>query len=41
MDIFWIIVLIILIFISIKELKNSKKLPNDITYNILQNSRFY
>jgi ABC-type enterochelin transport system permease subunit len=41
MDIVWIILLIILISISIRELINTKKLPNNNQYNILQNSRYY
>lgn len=41
MDLIWIFVLIILIYFSIKELKNTKKLQNDSVYNIYQNSRFY
>ena len=41
MDFIWIFVLIILIFLSIKELKNTKQLQNDSVYNIYQNSRFY
>jgi hypothetical protein len=41
MDFFWILVLIISCFFSIKELKNSKRLPNDKIYNFYQNSRYY
>ena len=41
MDIFWIIMICILLFISIKELRNFKKLENNDAYNILQNSRHY
>lgn len=41
MDLIWVFVLIILIYFSIKELKNTKKLQNDSVYNIYQNSRFY
>jgi len=41
MDILWIIGLIFLIFLGVKELKNDKKLPNDNAYNLLQNSRHY
>ncbi len=40
-DIFWIIVICILLFLSIKELRNYKKLENTNGYNILQNSRHY
>jgi hypothetical protein len=41
MDFFWILVLIISCYFSIKELKNSKRLPNDKIYNFYQNSRYY
>jgi len=40
-DIFWIILICILLFLSIKELRNFKKLENNDGYNILQNSRHY
>ena len=31
----------VVVFFSIKELINSKKLPNNSYYNVYQNSRFY
>ncbi|WP_217902810.1 hypothetical protein, partial [Flavobacterium sp. J49] len=40
-DVFWIIIICILLFLSIKELRNFKKLENSNGYNILQNSRHY
>ncbi|MBB4799976.1 hypothetical protein HNP37_000015 [Flavobacterium nitrogenifigens] len=41
MDYLCIILLIIVVFISIRELINSKKVSNDNIYGIYQNSRFY
>ncbi len=41
MDLIWLFLLIIVVFISIKDLMKSKKLPNDSVYNFYQNSRFY
>jgi hypothetical protein len=41
MDYLWIILLVILVFISIKELINTKKVSNEDIYGIYQNSRFY
>lgn len=41
MDYLWITLLVILVFISMKELMNSKKASNDNIYDIYQNSRFY
>lgn len=41
MDIIGIVLLIIIVFISIKELMKSKKNANDNVYGIYQNSKFY
>lgn len=41
MDIIGIVLLIIIVFISIKELMKSKKNVNDNVYGIYQNSKFY
>ncbi len=41
MDLIPIILLIILVYISIKELMKSIKVSNDNAYGIYQNSRFY
>jgi len=41
MEYIWIILIIVILFFAIKDLKNYKKLPNDNSYNILQNSRYF
>ncbi len=39
MDYFYIVILIILLFFSVKEIKKNKALSNDSIYNLYQNSR--
>lgn len=41
MDYLYITIIIMLIIYSIKNLRETKKLPNDYAYNIYQNSRYY
>lgn len=41
MDYVWVILLILLVFISIKELINSKKVSNDNVYGVYQNSKYF
>jgi hypothetical protein len=39
MDYFYILILIIVLFFSVKEIKKNKALSNDSIYNFYQNSR--
>jgi hypothetical protein len=39
MDYFYIVILIILLFFSVKEINKNKALSNDSIYNFYQNSR--
>jgi hypothetical protein len=41
MEYLLIILLIVIVYFSIKDLRKYKKLPNENSYNILQNSRHF
>lgn len=41
MNLIYFILLVIILFIAIRDLQRNKKLPNNSAYNIYQNSRFY